>query len=146
MTALSGLKLTAAAKPQQMSSVQVRRNKMAKRIWEQVELAKAQQTGTSFSPVRFKTVRDADTGTSRQVETHKRVKQWWYVMDNGKLALTLRYGAKVIELAKGKTAVELASEKELVGVLELLKGAVLDGELDTQIEAAANKLREGFGS
>lgn len=67
-------------------------------------------------------------------------------MDNGKLALTLRYGAKVIELAKGKTAVELASEKELVGVLELLKGAVLDGELDTQIEAAANKLREGFGS
>jgi hypothetical protein len=79
------------------------------------------------------------------VETHKRVKQWWYVMDNGKVALTLRYGAKVIELAKGKAAVELACEKELVGVLEILKGAVLDGELDTQIEAAANKLREGFG-
>ncbi len=129
MTALSGLKLTAAVKPQHLSSVQVRRNKMAKRIWEQMELAKAQQTGTS-----------------RQVETHKRVKQWWYVMDNGKVALTLRYGVKVIELAKGKAAVELASEKELVGVLEILKGAVLDGELDTQIEAAANKLREGFGS
>jgi hypothetical protein len=145
MAALSGLKLTAAVKPQHLSSVQVRRNKMAKRIWEQMELAKAQQTGTSFSPVRFKTVRDAETGTSRQVETHKRVKQWWYVMDNGKVALTLRYGAKVIELAKGKAAVELASEKELVGVLEILKGAVLDGELDTQIEAAANKLREGFG-
>jgi len=145
MTALSGLKLTAAVKPQNLSSVQVRRNKMAKRIWEQMELAKAQQTGTSFSPVGFKTVRDTETGTSRQVETHKRVKQWWYVMDNGKVALTLRYGAKVIELAKGKAAVELASEKELVGVLEILKGAVLDGELDTQIEAAANKLREGFG-
>lgn len=146
MTALSGLKLTAAVKPQQMSSVQLRRNKMAKRIFEQVELARAQQAGTIFSPVRFKTVRNADTGTSQQVETHKRVKQWWYVMDNGKLALSLRYGTKVIELAKGKSAVELASDKELVSVLELLKAAVLDGELDTQIESAANKLREGFGS
>jgi hypothetical protein len=28
--------------------------------------------------------------------------------------------------------------------LELIKTAVLNGELDTQIEAAANKLRDGF--
>ena len=40
---------------------------------------------------------------------------------------------------------EVGSDKDLVPTLELLKGAVLAGELDTQIEAAANKLREGFG-
>jgi hypothetical protein len=49
-------------------------------------------------------------------------------------------------LAKGKTAVEIASEKDLVSVLGTIKEAVLLGELDTQIEAAANKLREGFAS
>jgi uncharacterized protein YydD (DUF2326 family) len=145
MSALSGLKLSSAAKPQQVSGVQVRRNKMAKRIWEQMELAKAQQAGTVFAPVRYKTVRDTETGLSKQVETHKRVKQWWFVAENGKLALTLRYGTKVIELARGKTAVELSSDKDLLAVLEVLKTAVLGGELDSQIESAADKLRDGFG-
>lgn len=144
MTALSSLKLTAAAKPLTVSGVQLRRNKMAKRIWEQVELAKAQQAGTTFAPTRFKTVVENDTGIRKQIETYKRVKQWWFVTDSGKLAVTLRYGSRVIELAKGKTAVEVANEKELVPVLETLKGAVLAGELDQQIESAANKLREGF--
>ena len=35
-------------------------------------------------------------------------------------------------------------EKDLVPTLELIKTAVINGELDTQIEAAANKLRDGF--
>lgn len=144
MTALSSLKLTAATKPLTVSGVQLRRNKMAKRIWEQVELAKAQQAGTTFAPTRFKTIVENDTGIRKQIETYKRVKQWWFVTDSGKLAVTLRYGSRVIELAKGKTAVEVANEKELVPVLETLKGAVLAGELDQQIESAANKLREGF--
>jgi hypothetical protein len=109
-----------------------------------VELAKAQQAGTTFAPTRFRTVVENDTGIRKQIETHKRVKQWWFITDTGKLAITLRYGSKVIELAKGKSAVEIANEKELVPVLETLKGAVLAGELDQQIDAAANKLREGF--
>ena len=32
----------------------------------------------------------------------------------------------------------------MVPTLELLKGAVLAGELDAQIDAASDKLREGF--
>jgi hypothetical protein len=46
--------------------------------------------------------------------------------------------------ARGKVAVEVGTEKDLVPTLELIKTAVLNGELDTQIEAAANKLRDGF--
>jgi len=80
----------------------------------------------------------------RQVEMPKRVKPWWFVTDAGKLALSVRYGTKVLELAKGKVAVEVSGEKDLVPTLELIKTAVLNGELDTQIEAAANKLRDGF--
>ncbi len=145
MTAMTGLKLTAAQKPTQMSPVQQRRNKLAKRLWEQAELAKAQQEGTTFAPTRFRSVVQNDTGQRIQVEQTKRIKQWWFVGDNGKLVLSVRYGTKVLELARGKWAVEVGSEKDLVPTLELLKGAVLAGELDTQIEAAANKLRDGFG-
>ena len=145
MTALAGLKLTATQKPTQMSPIQQRRNKLAKRLWEQAELAKAQQTGTTFALTKFRTITDANTGQRKQVEMNKRVKAWWFVGDNGKLVLSVRYGTKVLELAKGKWAVEVGSDKDLVPTLELLKGAVLAGELDTQIEAAANKLRDGFG-
>mgnify|MGYP000296471727 FL=1 len=145
MTALTGLKLTAAQKPTQMSPVQQRRNKLAKRLWEQAELAKAQQAGTTFAPTRFRSVVQNDTGQRKQVEVAKRIKQWWFVADSGKLVLSVRYGTKVLELAKGKWAVEVGGEKDLVPTLELLKGAVLAGDLDAQIEAAADKLRDGFG-
>lgn len=144
MTSLSGLKLTAAHRPTQMPPVQQRRNKLAKRIWEQMELAKAQQAGGTFAPTRFRSVVQNDTGQRRQVEVAKRIKQWWFVAENGKLNLSVRYGTKVLELAKGKFAVEVGAEKDLVGVLDVIKGAVLAGELDAAIEIAANKLRDGF--
>ena len=144
MSALTGLKLTATHKPTHMSPVQQRRNKLAKRLWEQIELAKAEQNGTTFAPTRFRSVKDAETGARKQVETCKRVKAWWFVADSGKLVLSIRYGTRVLELAKGKWAVELGGEKDLVPTLELLKGAVLAGELDAQIDAASDKLREGF--
>ena len=50
--------------------------------------------------------------------------------DNGKLAINVRYGARMLELAKGKFAIEVASEKELVPTLEALKTIAASGELD----------------
>ena len=107
MTTMSTLKLTAAQKPTQMLPVQQRRNKLAKRLWEQMELAKAQQAGTQFIATKFRTITDNETGLRKQVETNKRVKAWWFVADSGKLSLSVRYGTKVLELAKGKYAVEV---------------------------------------
>ena len=144
MTTMSTLKLTAAQKPTQMSAVQQRRNKLAKRIWEQMELARAQQAGTQFTPTKFRSVVDRETGVRKQIETSKRVKAWWFVTESGKLTMTVRYGTKVLELAKGKQAVEVGAQKDLVNVLEVIKTAVLAGELDTAIENAASKLRDGF--
>ena len=145
MATLASLKLSGAVKPTHVPAVQLRRNKLAKRLWEQIELARAQQAGTTFAPTRLRSVRDTETGIRRQVETNKRVKPWWFTADNGKLAVSVRYGTKLLELAKGKWAVEVGAEKELVPVLEVLKSAVLDGELDAAIETASNKLRSAFG-
>jgi len=144
MTTMSTLKLTAQQKPTQMTAVQHRRNKLAKRIWEQMELARAQQAGTQFTPTKFRSVVDRETGVRKQIETSKRVKAWWFVTESGKLTMTVRYGTKVLELAKGKQAVDVGAQKDLVNVLEVIKTAVLAGELDTAIENAASKLRDGF--
>ena len=144
MATLATLKLSTAVKPTHMPAVQVRRNKMSRRLWEQIELARAQQSGTEFAPIKFRSYQDKETGLRKQVETTKRVKQWWFTADNGKLAMNVRYGARVIELAKGKISIEIGGTDQLVPTLELIKQAVEAGELDAQIEVAANKLREGF--
>ena len=109
-----------------------------------MELANAQQAGTQFVATKFRTITDKETGLRKQVETNKRVKAWWFTADNGKLALCVRYGTKILELAKGKYAIEVASTNDLVSTLETVKTAVLAGELDTAIDNAANKLRAGF--
>ena len=145
MATLATLKLSTAVKPTHMPAVQVRRHKLARRLWEQIELARAQQSGTEFAPVKQRSYLDKETGLRRQVESTKRVKPWWFTADNGKLAMNVRYGARTIELAKGKSTVEIVNMDQLVPTLELIKRAVEEGELDAQIEVAAIKLREGFG-
>ena len=144
MSTLNTLKLTDAKKPNQVPQVVQRRNKLAKRVWQQIELAKAQEQGTQFRVAKFKSYTDSETGVRKQVETDVRVKPWWFVTDNGKLAISVRYGSKVLELGKGKFAVEVGTEKDLVKVLDVIKTAVSAGELDTAIDAAATKLRAGF--
>ena len=144
MTTFTALKLTATKKQVQVPQVLQRRNKLSKRLWDPSELAKAEQAGTSFSVAKFRSYTDRDSGIRKQVETNKRLKAWWFVGDNGKLAIAIRYGAKVLELAKGKYAVEIANKNDLVPTLQIIKTAVENGELDIAIESAANILRKGF--
>ena len=106
-----------------------RPNKIVRRIWEQVQLDKALAAGGTFAPVRAKTVTDSE-GIRRSVDMPKRVRPWWWTAGSRNLALTIRYGAKVIELAKGKATIEIASKAELIPTLELIKQAVEAGELD----------------
>lgn len=144
MTMLATLKLTSARKPTHLPQVVQRRNKMIGRIAEQIELATAHSNGKTHLFTRIRSFTDKETGVRKQMETSKRVKAWWFVSDNGKLALTVRYGAKLLELAKGKYAIEVATSAELVDTLEIVRSAVANGELDDAIDNAANKLRSGF--
>ena len=51
--------------------------------------------------------------------------------------------AKVIELAKGKSAIEITSPAALTEALEAVKTAVLAGELDASIESASMRGQGG---
>lgn len=144
ISALASLKLTDARKPQQVPQVVQRRNKLAKRVWQQIELAKAQEHGADFRIAKFKSYTDSETGLRKQVEQHVTVKPWWFTTQAGKLAISVRYGSRVLELARGKFAVEVAHAKDLTATLDAIKSAVLAGELDAQIDAAATTLRAGF--
>ena len=145
MSALTALKLVTSKRPQSASPFIQRRNKLSNQLWEQIELARASADGKTYAPTRLRTVKDKLTGARTTVEAVKRVKQWWFTTDNGKIALTVRYGAKNLEIVKNKNAIEIGSTSELVKTLELVKAAAGAGELDDAIAAASAKLRSGFG-
>ena len=89
-----------------------------------MKLAKAQEQGTQFHVAKFKSYTDSENGVRKQVETQISVKQLWFTAQAVKLAISVRYGSKVLELAKGKFAVEVGTEKDLVKVLDVIKTAV----------------------
>ena len=72
------------------------------------------------------------------------MRPWWFTAEQGQLVLQIHYGSQVLELARGKTAVEVADTKALVTTLQVVHTAVMAGELDTQIESAANTLKSRF--
>jgi hypothetical protein len=144
MIGFAQLKLIAAKRPVQLSAAVQRRNKVAKRIAEQIELATAIQNGKTYAPTKQRKVTDAETGESKTISVPKRIKPWWFVTTDNKLCVQLRYGAKIVEFAKGKGAIEVASADELVTTLSVLRDAVMNGELDAQIETVSGAVKAGF--
>lgn len=142
MSALTGLKLVAAKRPHAAPPIVQRRNKLSNQLFQQLELARCLSEGKTYAPTRLRNIKDKLTGERRTVESVKRVKQWWFVADTGKVCLQVRYGARVLELAKGKNSVEVGSAAELMTVLATVKAAVEAGELDAQIDAASAAVRE----
>ncbi len=142
---LNNLKFVAAKRPTQMPAVQVRRNKLSNKLFEQIKLATALRDGSTYAPLRLRSVRDRDTGEVKRMELPKRIRQWWFTAENGKVCVQIKYGRKTLELGgKGKNSVEVTNGDELIKVLETIKSAVEAGELDGQLESAGLKLRDGF--
>ena len=106
-----------------------RRRQLIAKIDEQILLA----TDSNYKPTKIKWVRNED-GTERKLEIPKRVRRWWTEQLGGTILLTIRYGNKVIELEKGKNAIELSSKAELEPTLQSVKKAVDNGEFDTILE------------
>ena len=144
MSAFNGLKLVAARRPQTASPIQLRRNKLVTQLCEQIELARASAEGKTFAPVRLRNIKDKLTGERRTVEAAKRVKQWWFTADSGRVCLQVRYGTRVMELAKGKNSIDVGTNAELLSVLDTVKKCVEQGDMDTQIDAASAAVRARF--
>ena len=144
MSTLNTLKLGTSKKPLHMPAIQVRRNKLSTKLWEQIQLAKSQISGEPFQVTRFRSVRDQATGLKKQVEMPKRIRPWWFISEAGKVCLNIRYGSQTLEISKGKPSVEVDNPNALIKALEIIKTAVEGGELDTQIEEASTHLRSRF--
>ena len=126
-----------------IDAVAFRGEKLARKIDEQITLVNVVGDGGNRSFKASKRVTNEDGSTS-SVEVQRKARVWWFNSDKGVLCLSVRYGAKVIELAKGRNAIEVGSLDKLVPTLEAVKKAVLSGELDTQIAATAEAVKARF--
>ena len=145
MAVLSNLKLVASKKHLTVAPVVQRRNKLIAKIHQQIELCEAQKTGNTYAPKKLKTYTNKQTGERMTAEVAKRVREWFWVNDSGKINLAIKYGAKTLPLnKKGANAIELANGDELIATLKSLKLAVMDGELDDAITEASSSIRKVF--
>ena len=142
MSTLNTLKLVAAKQQRENNPVVQRRQKLLLKLDEQIALAAAKAAGTVYTAMRSRRVKDA-AGNVTVVQQPKRVKAWFWTVDGGKVCVAVKYGNKVVELARGRTAVETTAA-ELGAVLATVKKAVEAGELDAQIEAVSAGVRKGF--
>jgi hypothetical protein len=143
--ALASLKLVNAKRQNTVDPVLFRRSKLSEKLSVQIEMAKALSRGELYTTKRVKKITDAVSGETSLVEVSKRNRTWWFTSaDTKKVAVQLFYGNKVIDLAKGKNAVEVSNGDELIAVLQKLQEAVLDGSLDVQIATAADSVKARF--
>ena len=133
MTVLDTLNFVAFNPLQNNNLIAARRRKLMAKIDEKIQLA----TNKDYTPTQHKWVTD-DEGKQIKVEVAKR---WWTASVDGKINLVVRYGSKPLEFAKGKNAIELASEAEVADTLRKVREAAELGELDALIEQQAQ-----FGS
>ena len=143
MSSLTSLKLVNAQKPQQVAPIIIRRNLLSTQLFHQIELAKALNENRQYTPSQIKVVKDKISGLRQTVEKSIRVKPIWWSADN-KVYIQVKYSNKVLELVKGKNSVEVASSSDLINAITVIKKAVDEGSLDTQIESVSKSVRARF--
>jgi hypothetical protein len=122
-----------------------RRHKLVNGLHQQLALVEALKNNQTYAPKKMRTFTDKLSGERKTIETVKRVKEWFWVGENGKINLAVKYGAKTLPLNKrGANAIECANSDELIKTLVSLKAAVLDGELDDAIAEMSTAIRSRF--
>ena len=128
-----------------MTQSEQRRAKLISKLQEQLALAEAEAAGRKHVVLKQAWTRDNDGNQSR-VEREKRIKAWWW-KDGDALAMVVRYGAKPLELAKGKRALRVENIAAVPATIRTVIEAVKAGELDGAIDAVlvASKAKQGKG-
>jgi hypothetical protein len=108
MSFLKQVELSTYKPNTQRSPIARRREKLAFKLEEQLKLA----SDSTYQPTKIVWSSDSD-GNQHKVEQPKRIKRWWIELDGGSVQLTVRYGSKPLEFAKGKNDIALKSKEDV---------------------------------
>jgi len=131
---LSKLTITQLKRPTSKSPQDKRRDNLISKLSEQSALAQAEAEGKKYSVTKNAWSRD-EAGNKTRITRDKLIRPW-YFQDGGVMSLVIRYGARPLELAKGKRAVTVANLAGIPEVISTIIAATKAGELDAAMEAA----------
>jgi len=140
MSTLGELKLVAIAKPSIKDPILVRRTKFIERLEEQIALVTAKLEHV---------LHHTNAGITIDYEGQERVRTkspWWWEDKDGKTYLAIKYGSKVLEIQKGKTAIVCEGMAGVKKTLETIQKAAYKGELDALLQIVGGELRKRFSA
>ena len=129
MSVLKSLTLTAAPKPTN-DPIERRRRKLILQLEQQRVLAE----NPAHHKIKQRWEMD-ETGNKVLIDVVRPIKRWWYVDAKGDYILTARYGTRLLEFERGKTAIVVGGKENLIPFINKIIEAVEAGELDAAIEA-----------
>lgn len=121
MSYMSKLNITQLKRPAKQSPAEERRGKLVAKLEEQLALAQAQAEGKSYVVTKPAWTRD-DQGNKTRVQRERAVRAWWWNEGTG-LAMVVRYGARPLELSKGKRALSIENAEALPEVINTVIAA-----------------------
>ena len=139
-TIIQTLKVSNIQRKKAHNPNEYRRDRLLNVISEQMAAVQAKLAGEHFMPKVTRKVTNKFTGEKTRMEVVKRFRPCWWTNEEGKTFMELRYGARALEIAKGKTTIEVGDMAKLLPTLELLRDAVLLGEFDDLLSSASSRL------
>ena len=111
------------------------RRKMVAAIDEQIAGARAELAGQHYSRSAMKVVKHADTGEPERRTVERSLRRWWWKSAEG-LFLELKFANKPVKIGTNSSII-VGDITNLVTILETVKHAVVNGELDDALKQAS---------
>lgn len=143
MSHIASLKLVAASRVNRLTDTERRRLKLLDKLDDQIRSLDAAQKNEIYTKQR-RVWRKNDEGHDEQVTITRAIRPWWWSDMKGQIFFALKYGSQPIELAKGKTAIQVPNLDDLVKAFATIRQAVIAGELDPQLDQASIKTASRF--
>jgi hypothetical protein len=115
------LSLVPVIKPKNMNPVVQRRSRLLKSIRRQQTLLEAYKLGE---------------------KTHR---AWFWMNEDGKTYLQIKYGKLALELGKGKFAIQCHTLEDVSANLSIVETLVNKGEFDSILTTVSKEIRSKFG-
>lgn len=115
------LSLVPVTKPKTVNPVVQRRSRLLKSIRRQQTLIEAYKSGE---------------------KTHR---TWFWMNEDGKIYLQIKYGKLALELGKGKFAIQCNSLDDVASNLSIVETLVSKGEFDGMLGNMSKEIRSKFG-
>jgi hypothetical protein len=137
MSNLAKLTFKTVSKTTARDPVIARRDKLVAGLKEQKLVYAAALKGDEHRVERAKWMQN-EHGTRVLVQTHRRVRPWFFEQDGG-WYVQCRYGARIIAADGTNNAVFVKSLQDIGPVIDLFLAAASSGELDKPIARAAQR-------